>query len=53
VSLQFLLNSLTDQVFGLMSMMYVHWTIIAAALWQTQAGNGAPLFKEEQTCCGI
>jgi len=36
VNLQFVLNGLTDQVFGLKTMMYVHWTVTAAALWQTQ-----------------
>ena len=36
VNLQFVLNGLTDQVFSLKPMMYIHWTVMAAALWQTQ-----------------
>lgn len=36
VNLQLVLNGLTDQVFGLKAMMYVHWIVTAAALWQTQ-----------------
>ena len=35
VNLQFLLNGITDWVFGVMAMMYIHWTVTAAALWQT------------------
>ena len=43
VNLQFVLNGLTDQVFGLRLMMYVHWTVTAAALWQTrEAGRAGP-----------
>jgi len=34
VNLQFGLNGLTDQIFGLKPMMYIHWTVTAAALWQ-------------------
>jgi O-antigen ligase len=30
---QFLLNSLTDQVFGLRPLMYIYWTTTATALW--------------------
>jgi O-antigen ligase len=36
VNLQLFLNGLTDQVFGLKPMMYIHWTVTAAALWQTR-----------------
>jgi len=36
VNLQLALNGLTDQVFSLKPMMYIHWTVMAAALWQTQ-----------------
>jgi O-antigen ligase len=34
VNLQLALNGLTDQIFGLKPMMYIHWTVTAAALWQ-------------------
>jgi O-antigen ligase len=34
VNLQLVLNGLTDQIFGLKPMMYIHWTVTAAALWQ-------------------
>jgi O-antigen ligase len=34
VNLQFFLNGLTDQVFGLKPMMYIHWTVTAAAVWR-------------------
>ena len=37
VNLQFVLNGLTDQVFGLMVFMYIHWLVTAAALWKTSA----------------
>ena len=46
VSLQLLLNGLTDQIFGLKPMMYIHWTVIAAALWQTHRSQ-----KEVPYCC--
>jgi O-antigen ligase len=36
VNLQLLLNGLTDQSFGLKPMMYIHWTVTAAGLWQTR-----------------
>jgi O-antigen ligase len=34
VNLQLALNGLTDQIFGLKPMMYIHWTVTTAALWQ-------------------
>jgi len=43
VNLQLLLNGLTDRVFNLKLMMYIHWTVTAAALWQTsRKGTGGP-----------
>jgi len=36
VNLQLVLNGLTDQVFGIKTIMYIHWIVMAAALWQTQ-----------------
>jgi O-antigen ligase len=44
VNLQFLFNGLTDRVLSLKVMMYIHWTVTAAALWQTtgRKGTGGP-----------
>jgi O-antigen ligase len=39
VNLQLALNGLIDQIFGLKPMMYVHWTVTAAALWQVTGRN--------------
>jgi O-antigen ligase len=40
VNLQLFLNGLTDQIFGLKPMMYIHWTVTAAALWQVGRKRG-------------
>jgi O-antigen ligase len=34
---QFLLNAMTDQVFGLRPLMYIYWTTMAMALWPSPA----------------
>jgi len=34
VNLQFFLNGLTDQIFGLKPLMFIHWLVTAAALWR-------------------
>jgi O-antigen ligase len=39
VNLQLALNGLTDQIFSLKPMMYIHWTVTAAALWQVTGRN--------------
>jgi O-antigen ligase len=41
VAAQFLLNGLTDQIFGLRPLMYIYWTTMAFALW-------LPAYKRER-----
>ena len=36
VSLQMFLNGMTDMVFGNKRVAFIYWTVITAALWQTQ-----------------
>ena len=42
VNFQFFLNGLTDQIFSLKPMMYIHWTVTAAALWQIDQNPAEP-----------
>jgi hypothetical protein len=44
---QFLLNSLTDQVFGLRPLMYIYWTTTAVALWLPAYKASLPRKKAE------
>jgi O-antigen ligase len=41
VNLQFILNGMTDNIFGVKPMMYIYWTVTAVPLWMIY-NNKAP-----------
>ena len=54
VNLQFLLNGLTDHLFGTKPVTYVHWIVTAAALWQISRKEAdGPEGKINERCCEI
>jgi O-antigen ligase len=48
---QFLLNAMTDQLFGMRTLMYIYWTTTATALW-LPAYKKLPACKLEEAASG-